>query len=374
MTTNSATQTFAKDDRGAILVMGIFMCACLVTILWYVAGVGQAIVYRERLQEAADAVAFSSAALHARGMNLIVLVNLLMAVILSVRVAIRVAKLALGIAAVVFGALSFVQPQLAPLAATAADAVVELNSIDEETKEPIDGALKGLVAAQDVISAATAPAAYLGATSTVGNQYAPIVVRTTAIPATIELPPKLPVERGSSSKLCKEATEVLGELSEWLLDKAGFGFIAKITKLPFEIGGKLAAQAPGYFCGLEGNSSPPNSDEWFDKGTEDRCKEPEALPSKSLEAFDTANTKWLERCAKAGVSCQSLDPQGQPLDNGVQSGNPVGPDAEKEAKVLERLKLERDHAAAWANQTKRSPMTHEQCMARSKADMETIRG
>ena len=37
------------DERGAILVMGIFMCACLVGILWYLAGIGDAVVFRERM-------------------------------------------------------------------------------------------------------------------------------------------------------------------------------------------------------------------------------------------------------------------------------------------------------------------------------------
>ncbi len=46
------------------------MCACMVGILWYLAGIGDAIVFRERMQEAADATAFSAAVLHARGMNL----------------------------------------------------------------------------------------------------------------------------------------------------------------------------------------------------------------------------------------------------------------------------------------------------------------
>src|SRR5688500_18521132 len=66
-----------KDERGAILVLGIFMCACMVGALWYLAGIGSAIIYRERMQEGVDAVAFSGAVLHARGMNLIVLLNLL---------------------------------------------------------------------------------------------------------------------------------------------------------------------------------------------------------------------------------------------------------------------------------------------------------
>ena len=71
----SALGGVASDERGAIMVLGIFMCTCLVGILWYLAGIGDAIIYRERMQEASDAVAFSAAVIHARGMNLIVLIN-----------------------------------------------------------------------------------------------------------------------------------------------------------------------------------------------------------------------------------------------------------------------------------------------------------
>src|SRR4051812_40836726 len=94
---SARAKTVREDQQGAIMVLGIFMCSCIVGVLWYVAGLGDAIVYRERMQEAADAVAFSGAVLHARGMNLIVLINLLMAVVLAIRVALKMLILALTI-------------------------------------------------------------------------------------------------------------------------------------------------------------------------------------------------------------------------------------------------------------------------------------
>jgi hypothetical protein len=53
-------RTLGEDQQGAIMVLGIFMCSCIVGVLWYVAGIGDAIVYRERMQEAADAVALAA--------------------------------------------------------------------------------------------------------------------------------------------------------------------------------------------------------------------------------------------------------------------------------------------------------------------------
>ena len=108
MTTRESRSTIFCNEQGAILVLGVFMCACMAGALWYVIGIGDAIMYRERLQEGADAVAFSAATLDARGMNLIVLLNLLMACVLGVRVAMKAAQSAL----VVIGAICAIFPPL----------------------------------------------------------------------------------------------------------------------------------------------------------------------------------------------------------------------------------------------------------------------
>ena len=54
------------------------------------------------MQEAADATAFSAAVLHARGMNLLVMINLIMACVLAVRVALKVAYIVLNVLAIAF--------------------------------------------------------------------------------------------------------------------------------------------------------------------------------------------------------------------------------------------------------------------------------
>src|SRR3954469_20308536 len=118
------------DERGAIMVLGVFMCACMAGVLWYVIGIGDAIVYRERLQEGADAVAFSAATLHARGMNLIVLLNLLMACVLGIRVAMKAAQAAL----IVVGGICAILPPLEGLAATCFEIAGDLQTAISETR------------------------------------------------------------------------------------------------------------------------------------------------------------------------------------------------------------------------------------------------
>lgn len=70
----------AGDQRGAVMLTGLFMSCFLIGALWFVVGIGDTIVFRDKMQEAADVGAFSSAALHAKGMNFISLCNLVMLV------------------------------------------------------------------------------------------------------------------------------------------------------------------------------------------------------------------------------------------------------------------------------------------------------
>lgn len=78
------------DTRGAVLVAGIFMAALLAGSLFFLAGIGRALVQREGLQDGADAVAFTAAVYHARGMNLVALLNVLPAGLILVLIGVKV--------------------------------------------------------------------------------------------------------------------------------------------------------------------------------------------------------------------------------------------------------------------------------------------
>ncbi|MFK7989575.1 MAG: TadE/TadG family type IV pilus assembly protein [Sandaracinaceae bacterium] len=66
------------DQRGATMVMGVFIATLLVGMIYYVWGIGDTIMFRERMQDASDTAAFSAAVMHARGMNMIALLNMIM--------------------------------------------------------------------------------------------------------------------------------------------------------------------------------------------------------------------------------------------------------------------------------------------------------
>jgi hypothetical protein len=74
------------DNRGAVMLTGLFMSFFLVGALWYVIGVGDAIIFRDRMQEASDASAFSSAAMLAKGMNFISACNIIMMLMVAIHI------------------------------------------------------------------------------------------------------------------------------------------------------------------------------------------------------------------------------------------------------------------------------------------------
>lgn len=78
-----------RDNCGAVMVTGVFIGSFLIGATWMIFGVARAAIFRERVQEAADAAAFSSAALHAKGMNLIAAINLVFFAITAIWLALR---------------------------------------------------------------------------------------------------------------------------------------------------------------------------------------------------------------------------------------------------------------------------------------------
>jgi hypothetical protein len=84
------TSRWITDDRGAITVIATFMSALIVGLVWYALGLGEAMIYREQMRAAADAVAFDAATIHALGMNMVSMINVTMAAVLAILLAVTV--------------------------------------------------------------------------------------------------------------------------------------------------------------------------------------------------------------------------------------------------------------------------------------------
>jgi hypothetical protein len=282
------------DERGAIMVMGIFMCACLVGILWYLAGIGDAIVFRERLQEGADATAFTAAVLHARGMNLLVMINLIMACILAVRVALRVAYIVLQVLAIA----------LAWIGVGGGIGVVagEVKAAGNITDPFITEALEALTVVEGIIPHVVPPAAIVGSIQ-VSLKYNPLVKEGAAgNPVTTKA--GLPVEDGDPSVLCFQAAKAVVDII--------FSFPGVSTFRTWIGGafGDLVAAGGDYFCGLGGSSNPPDLSSLVNSSADTGCDEKK---KKLQQDSDAAAQAYQDACDGYRASCSSqLQPNQTP--------------------------------------------------------------
>jgi hypothetical protein len=105
---NEPNQNLSQDTRGAILIVGVVFGVLLVGALWHIAGLGDAMAWRERAQDAADAGAFENAVWNARGMNVIVAINIVMSLVLAVLVIWRTILILVTVALVVAAILCVV--------------------------------------------------------------------------------------------------------------------------------------------------------------------------------------------------------------------------------------------------------------------------
>jgi hypothetical protein len=335
------TSNVAGDTRGAIMVMGVFLCLLVAASLWYLSGLGEAIVYRERTQEAADAVAFTIAAAHAKGMNVLVLLNLTMALILSIRVALKALLTVEIIAEVVFG-LACLDPfggeVLCAAAPIVGDAIEVTTNLINETRQPINDALKGLHDAERVI-AKVVPTAAVAASLDVGHKYQGLV--TTAVGMSQpELMPSLPVTDGSPDYLCDQAGAAIGELLAGIFDSIGLsGLGAAADWIGSRIGG-IAAAAPQWFCEFPGASPPsPANNPDLQNAAKSTCKnlagnkgaDGGTLTSDQQSLYDSYVTKGKfdeSKCEKDQMS------KAQQKVNAKSGGNPSASDVSSMTTVM----------------------------------------
>jgi len=278
-----------------VLVLGVFMCACMAGALWYVIGIGDAIVYRERLQEGADAVAFSAATLDARGMNLIVLLNLLMACVLGVRVAMKAAQSSL----VVIGGICAIFPPLEGFAVTCFDIAEDLQTAIVDSRPAINDTLKALSRAQLGI-AKMVPSAALAGSIQVGTKYRPRISEAGA--ANRSLVSGLPVEEGNVDQLCREAGESGPRLIEWMIESIAHTNIPdRLTSRFDHLIGKGIEKGGAYFCELgSGADTPPDFGDELDSAAKESCgKEIDGLKTRAAQA----RTDYQSACQSYGAAC-----------------------------------------------------------------------
>ncbi len=80
----SFVRRFHEEKRGAVMILSLFMSMFMIGNLWFLIGIGDSVVWRQRMQEAPDHAGFSSAVVHAKGMNFIAMLNAVMLVLVII--------------------------------------------------------------------------------------------------------------------------------------------------------------------------------------------------------------------------------------------------------------------------------------------------
>jgi hypothetical protein len=218
-----------RDQRGAMMIIGVFMAFGLVGTLWFLLGIGASIVGKEKLQQAADAVAFSGAAVHARDMNFVVAINLVMFMLAALWLLLCVTYTVMQIVAVytwLVGIVScIVGCEALPDAAEMEEIKEEVGEIKDTYHQLLESTLPELSGAQDVIAlGADLEAVGLTALAVASND------KVVGGGASIDLPnPEftgqtgvrigLPIESEKNSALCNHAANWVMGYVQTLLEK-----------------------------------------------------------------------------------------------------------------------------------------------------------
>lgn len=71
-------ESLRYHDGGAVMILGLFLALGAVAGMWCLIGIGDAVLARDVAQEATDSAAFTNAVVHARGMNAISFINMVL--------------------------------------------------------------------------------------------------------------------------------------------------------------------------------------------------------------------------------------------------------------------------------------------------------
>lgn len=135
------------DQRGATMVMGVFIAVLLVGMIYYVWGIGDAIMHRQRMQDASDTAAFSAAVIHARGMNMLALINMVMSALAMVAATMATIASMVNWAAIFSSAACAACPKCVTTCYHAARHGIEsvrVNRTSNQVDRTVDGIMRGL--------------------------------------------------------------------------------------------------------------------------------------------------------------------------------------------------------------------------------------
>ncbi|MDF3066770.1 MAG: hypothetical protein K0R38_2371 [Polyangiaceae bacterium] len=310
------SQDLVKDTSGAIMVLGIVFGALLVGSLWHIAAIGDAMAWRERAQDAADAGAFENAVWHARGMNVIVAINIVMSLVLGVLVLWRIILILVTVALIVAAILCVVTLGTGcGFAGAVARVEARMLSKDQKLAENIIRILSAMSAAEVAVATVTPVVAWGTAASNTSGAYdvSSAATQSASLLPNIDMKTiqtlktcfkgksnadltkaqnlhkqyqdflanprlgigvSLPVQAESYSALCQKAGEGLMDNLAAVMEIMHMpsGAVQGIDKAKGFLG-PLVGSFPGIFCAPVGASKdPPGLDDLIGKQAVESCK------------------------------------------------------------------------------------------------------
>ena len=229
------------------MLMSLFMALFLIATLYYVLGVGDAVIYRRIMQDGADAGAHAAAVMGAKGMNLHVLLNVVMAVTAGILLVIRSVEVLLEIIlAVLYGLLATVilAAKAAPLIALLSPVESAVERVGDTVEQFVRVAHDALDVAHQVVQHGYPFLAQARAVDAMAFQraYDPPVAGGFVVPLLGPRLPQggrgLPVEKGDIGTPCDRVADALGnrlsnvssKVPRWLLKFLG-GAVSKALRL-----------------------------------------------------------------------------------------------------------------------------------------------
>jgi len=341
----------ARAESGETTVTAMFAGGFMIAGIYYLAGVGDAMVYHQTMRDAADATAFAPSVMHARGMNVIALVNLVMSAILAVLVAVKIVQLLLLAAQVIACAMPL--NPYCPVLTTWQDPFAKFVKLTDQSVSKVN---RGLYAAETSI-AKTMP--LLGQVKAIAaaQSYAPVVengftANMSLVPGEIEHSSRwgLPVEDEEYKNLCLHASEQVEEiLFKPLKFLPGSNVIVEpIKKLVGSLIGKLVKAFPQYFCG-----GTPTSTIESDVGkiAKDICKG--SFNPKTCEKGSTDSMTSIAKPSAIGGNKQTSK---RVLRGAVLGGDPYSAQGIVYSRQME--KNDRDQKMTYGSQGRVAPKTN----------------
>jgi hypothetical protein len=282
-----------RGEAGAMLVVGVPMAIMLTALIYHMIGIGNAVILSEDLRRAADDAAYDGAVRHARAMNLLAVMNIMMMAIEAVSVVWSLLK---GILTLVVLNCSQLGIAACPAGATTAATTLaqQLDPGQPMLDDWVYAQLHRLSTLEQQMSTFAPAIAAEGAVDDFNRSPPPTVAYALAWAGTLisddtlqqsglSLDPRLsarhdgpamPVEAQPASFLCPEGKLLATDVTHQLLDAAGADAVWQTLPIIHEsVADDIAAIGPDLYCislrDPTGSPDPPLAADFWHNTTAD---------------------------------------------------------------------------------------------------------